>query len=358
MSKKHFSWLLVLTLVVAGVILLTPTKTGKESAFEVRPLIPGLESQVNEVSRVRIVKAGNVPVATLVRQEQGWTVEEAQFYPADWVKLKALLAALAQAEIIEPKTSNPKYFDRLALRDVANGSSGAILVELTYGDESIAVLVGSAAQGRKGHYVRMENEEQALLVDQALDVPGESSAWLETEIVDLAATEVVEVVVTHPDGETVSAVKISADDQDFILQEIPDDREIQSSWAVNSLGGVLAGLTLEEARQDSEIEWSGAIRLRLLTADGLEVQAELNKFEEKNWIRLMASTYPVGSKDSDPAETGQEQDSIEVSAGRDRLARAGEINKRTGGWAYAISEINSEAMSKRMEDLLKPLAEE
>jgi hypothetical protein len=204
----------------------------------------------------------------------------------------------------------------------------------------------------------MVNGDQALLVDQVFDVPGDSSAWLETEIVDLAATEVVEVVVTHPDGETVSVVKISADDQDFSLQEMPDDREIQSSWAVNSLGGILAGLTLEEARQDSEIEWSDAIKLRLLTADGLEVQAELNDFEEKNWIRLTASTYPVGSTGTEPAENGQEQDSTEVSAGKDRLARAGEINQRVGGWAYAISDFKSEAMNKRMEDLLKPLADE
>ncbi len=358
MSKKHFSWLLVLTLVVAGVILLAPAKTGKESAFEVRPLLPGLESQVNEVSRVRIVKAGNVPVATLVRQEQGWTVEEAQFYPADWVKLKTLLLALAQAEIIEPKTSNPAYFDRLALSDVVNESSNAILVELTYADKSAAVLRGSAAQGRKGQYVRMQNEEQALLVDQSLDVPGESSAWLETEIVDLAAAEVVEVVITHADGETVSAVKISADDQDFTLQGIPDGREIQSGWVVNSLGGVLADLTLEEVRQESEIEWSGAIKLRLLTADGIEVQADLNEFEEKKWLRLTASTYPAGSTGNDPVDTGQGQNSVEESAGMDRLARVEGINQRTGDWAYAIADLKSEAMNKRMEALLKPLAEE
>jgi hypothetical protein len=358
MSKRHFSWLLGLTLFVTGIILLFPAKTGKNIAFDVRPLVPGLESQINEVRRVKIVKAGNVPVATLLRQEQGWVVEEAQFYPADWAKLKALLAALAQAEIIELKTSNPEYFDRLAVTDIGNESSQAVLVELSYADEIVAVLIGSAAQGRNGQYVRIENGDQALLVDQTLDVPGDSSAWLETEIIDLAVTEIVEVVVTHPDGETISAVKISADDQDFNLLKIPEGREIQSNWAVNSLGGILAGLTLEEARQDSELDWSDAIGLKLLTADGLEVMADLKKVDEKNWMRLTASTYPMGNTPQETAEANSKQENIEISAGNDRLARAEEINQRVNGWAYVISDLKSEAMNKRLEDLLKPLAEE
>ena len=42
MSKKHFSWLVGVTLIVALVILFMPGKTSRESAVEIRPLVPGL----------------------------------------------------------------------------------------------------------------------------------------------------------------------------------------------------------------------------------------------------------------------------------------------------------------------------
>ena len=46
MSKKHFSWLLIITVIAAVLVLLVPGKTGKESTFESSDLLPGLASQL------------------------------------------------------------------------------------------------------------------------------------------------------------------------------------------------------------------------------------------------------------------------------------------------------------------------
>ena len=42
MSKKHFSWLLAITVIVAILVLLVPGKTAKENLFESRKLLPDL----------------------------------------------------------------------------------------------------------------------------------------------------------------------------------------------------------------------------------------------------------------------------------------------------------------------------
>jgi hypothetical protein len=49
MSKKHFSWLLLLTLMAAGLVLLVPGKTGKESIIEETRILPELAAQVNDI---------------------------------------------------------------------------------------------------------------------------------------------------------------------------------------------------------------------------------------------------------------------------------------------------------------------
>ena len=354
MSKKHFSWLLAATLVVAAVLLLLPGKTSKESALEPRPLVPGLAERVNDISRVRITGAGSLPVATLLRKGEGWVVEEAQSYPADWARLKGLLAAVAQAQVIEPKTSNPAYFDRLGLVDVDQEDSTAVMVEIGEGEDAVSLLLGQVAQGRDGQYVRFAGTEQALLIDRTVEMSAELRDWLDREVIDLAEAEVVEVALTHPDGEQLSVRKVSADDEDFTLQDIPPGRKIQSSWSVNSLGGGLADLQLDEVTPDSNVDWSQSIQVRVLTADGLEIKAELAKPGETAWLRLTASAYLPEA--SSPKETGAEQAATGPGTAirAESEERAEAINRRVSGWAYALPEFKAQVLSKRREDLLAP----
>ena len=352
MSKKQFSWLLAITLVVAAVLMLLPGKTGRESTLEAVTLVPGLDARVNEIARVRVVRGGNEPVATLVRGDNGWQVEEAGLYPADWPKLKSLLAALARARIIEPKTSNPDYFDRLGVAGVEQENSSAVLLELGEGADEIGLLIGNSARERNGQYVRFEGQDQALLIDQTLEVARETRDWLERDILDLAESEVVEVDIVHPDGEQVRIRKASADDTDFALLDIPAGRAIQSVWSVNALGGSLSGLRLEDVRPQSEVDWSQAVQLRALTADGVEVNAELAAADDATWLRVSAAVYPDESPADRDATAENEGGGPESSMQQATSQRVGEINRRTSGWAYSVPEFKSQLMNKRMDDLL------
>jgi dsDNA-binding SOS-regulon protein len=382
MSRKHFSWLLALTLIAGAVILLIPVKTGHESGFEVTPLVPGMDSWVNDVTRVRIVEAGDKTVATVVRGEQGWSVEEAESYAADWARLKTLLAAVAQARIVELKTANPAYFDRLGLKDVADTASTAKKIEIGEGEHATSLLIGNTAQGRDGQYVRFPDKDQALLIDKTLEVAAELRDWLQRDIVDVADSEVVEVTIIHPDGEQLSVSKTSADDQDFTLQGLPEGRETQSSWSVNELGGSLSGLVLDQVTADSNIDWSQATHLHLLTADGVEFNADLAESDQKSWIRLVASLHTPQTDTTAVGDNGQPSEAEEASvaeapvteeaptgeapeeevgtaaaesAEKDSAERVASINRRIQGWAYAIPQYKFQAMNKHLEDLLKPL---
>lgn len=388
MSRRHFSWLFALTLAVALVIAFLPGRVGRESAIEVRPLLPDLAQRVNDLDEIRVVRGGGEPVATLRRGESTWTVDEADGYPADWSRLRALLAALAQARAVEPKTANPEYFDRLGLADVSDPDSKAVRVQLGAGEDAPAVLVGDAARNRDGQYVRIEGEDRAWLIDRSLDVPTQTRDWLDRQIVDLAETEVVEVDITHPDGETVKLRKVSADDADFVLQDVPEGRAAQDSWTLNATGGGLAGLRLDEVRRADRVAFEEAVRVRVLTADGLTVEAQLAVAEEKQWIKLQAASLasataaPAEIPDEIPDEGGSEVTAADTAAdnaetppaaagaaasadgesGSDAVAaaaqrpqdRAAEINQRVSGWAYVIPQYKYEVLVRRTADLLKP----
>jgi hypothetical protein len=363
MSKKHFSWLLIVTLVVAGLVLLVPGKTGRESSFEKRELMPGLAAGVNELAFVRLTAGGGEVIASLERSEGKWRVQEASSYPADWDRLKSLLSDLSQAEVIEEKTSNPEYYSRLGVEDVAMEGAGGIMI--SFADETglVAVIAGNQASGRDGQYLRPQNSEKSLLIDRELDLPGERKQWLDRDIIDIADSEVVEVTARHADGEVLSAKKTSADDTDFELQNVPDQGEIKSNWTVNAMAGSLAGLELDDVKPDSEFDWSEATVFTVLTADGLQVNVELLMREESAWIRLAALAYQPAEPDQ-PAEDqtkDQKEDQAENQV-KDEAEdqpqeldndRAQEINQRVSGWAYRIPQSKYDTMTRRMEDMLK-----
>lgn len=350
MSRKHFSWLLLATFLVGAVVLILPQQTAKDIAPESGRFIPGLEDQVNEISWLRLTAAGDRTVATLERKGDLWTVKEASGYRADWDAVRELLSGLAQAVLVEPKTANPEYYDRLGVEDVNLESAGGTMVSFAPETGLFPVIVGNSARGRTGHYVRLADSESSALIDTVMNVPVERSAWLETSIVDISDAEVVEVEITHPDGEVVKIVKASADDENFQLQNIPEGREAKSDWSANALGNVLAGLELDEVTAREELDWDGAGRLYLLTADGLVIEAAMLEragpeegSDSEFWIQLEAQLYTTG------VGTGTEGDTTEA----DTRDRADAINDRVRGWAYRIPQYKYNAMNRRMEDLLK-----
>jgi hypothetical protein len=356
MSRKHFSLLLAVTLVVAVMVLLVPGKTSRKSDVEKAHLLPALQEQVNDLDWMRISGAGGAVIATLARGDGFWKVEEEHGYPADWNQLRTLLADLARAEIVESKTANPAYYARLGVEDVSQADATGVMLEFAAASGLPALVIGNRAQGRDGHYVRLKDAADSFLIDRSLEVPREAMGWLDKNIVHIADTEVVEVEIVHADGERIVARKTSADDENFALQDIPEGREIQSDWAVDSLANGLASLTFEAVVPADGLDWSDATRYGLVTADGLRIDAELvgvgvkagavgenEQAGPEYWIRLQAGLY----------RTAVDSGVTPPQDGDETVQRADTINRRVGGWAYRIPKYKFDAMTKHMADLLR-----
>ena len=330
MSKRHFSYLLIVAVVVAIAVVLVPSKTGQQAERESGPFLPELAERVNDVVLIRVSANGGAEVLNLERRDSTWVVQESSGYPADWSVLKPLLANLSQAVVLEEKTSNPEYYHRLGVEDPGSEDSASKLIEFP-GEETIpAVIVGNRAQGREGQYLRLQGEARSVLIDRTLTLPLNSTGWLAREIVDIADDDVVSVRVTHADGELVEITRPSSDVTDFTLLNIPEGREAASTWTVNQVAGVFSGLELEDAAPVDDIDWSDAGELVLTTSAGLEVKALMKEDEEHRWLRVEANG-------SDQAES---------------------INQRVTGWAYRIPLYKFDAMNKRMDDVLLALEEE
>ncbi len=358
--KRNFIYLGIVT--IAALLMLFVFSTGEQTPTRTEAdalLLAGVAGRINQVERVEIISAGSTTVASLHRNDEAWVVDEMAGYRADWPKLQSLLAALATARVVEAKTDKPEFYARLGVEDISAADAGGVLVKLGFKDESAGILIGHKAQGRQGQYVRLQTQQASALVDQEFDVPTSALDWLDTRIIDINASEVAEVEVLHPDKERVLLTRISADQTDFDLVGLPENRELRSSWAVNSLASVLSMLDFQSVRTDEAVDWASAVNMRLLVFSGMEIMVDITQTGDEYLLRLSAS-YPGANIAKSGVETSTEageQPSIELQAANDVAARVEDINRKTGGWVYGITKQKYDAMAKRTEDLLKPLAE-
>jgi len=363
-------------------------------------LLPELEAALADVNRVSVVAAGGEPAATLERRDDRWAVAEKDGYPADVVKLREALVGLAEARIVEQKTSNPEYYERLGVEPVESEDAGGVAVTAHAGDAGFpAVIVGDAAGGGY-QYVRRADEATSYLVDRELDVPRSAAEWVDPSIVDIRGTRVARITIEHPDGETVSIFKDDEEQTNFTVENLPEGRELQYAGVANVIGNSLRELRLEDVEAADSVadEDPEPVRTTFRTFDGLIVTVTAFERDDGAWISLEAGvdegarstaeveagdrsgeretsgeagdTFETGDPAGDAAEspdegagasasTDQASVAAESAAATDRedealdpRAEAVMINERTGGWRYKIPSYQFDQMTRRMDDLL------
>lgn len=353
MQRRSF-WILLTTAALAAVIVAigVPEKQQRGSDQASAFLFENLSDRINEVDRLSVRGAGNSQLVSLVRGAQSWTITELSSYPADWTRVREVLTGVAWASVSELKTSNPEYFSRLGVEEITDEDARGIMLEIGVGKDHYELILGHEAESRGGQYVRIAGADQSYLISETIDVPSTPIAWADDIIVDIGSGLVAEVNIAHADGELVTVSRISADDGDFSLHDVPKGRETQAAWVINRLAGAFTQLRMENVMPESLFSGTPGAAVRVLLFSGLELAAEVFEANGSTWIRIQAKRHEsaIPAEGADPQE-GQAQDQIEdVLSGE-----IAEINQRTSSWVYQISETKHAELIKRKNDLLKEL---
>ena len=111
MSRGRFTGLLIAALVVlAAALYLGSRRNSGEPSAEGMRFLPQLAGTLGTVSQIDLQKGTPTAGVTLHRAGDQWTVAQRADYPADISKVHKLLLSLADAKIVEEKTSNPREF--------------------------------------------------------------------------------------------------------------------------------------------------------------------------------------------------------------------------------------------------------
>jgi len=368
---------IVLFALIAILIGLEFSNSGSSPTTSGDQLFGELREQLNELDRLVIEQPGaegDVEQTVITRSDDGWAVATRGDYPADVGKVRDVLLALAEAQVLEEKTSNPERYEAIGVRDPeTEGSRGVRLTGSGDGAE-FAVILGDVNQG-SNRYARVAGQATSVLIDSNPSVPEVPGAWLASELVDIDAGEVGEVVIEHADGETLRVAKASVDEVDFTVADVPEGRELSYPSVANTIADALDDLTLTDVRAgDAVADGESTTESRLTTFDGLQV--DVSVFDEDGsdarWVTIAAQVAePLGdaeegASEDDVADEADSNDSDSDAADEGEAApaepsvedRVAAINERTAGRQFRIDDYKLDQLTRRWDDILMAEADE
>jgi hypothetical protein len=333
MQRRTFALLLGGTAVsvAAAALALMVGDRGASPAPGGQRAIPGLADKLGDLTFMRISRG---PMTINFAAKDGhWTIVEKGNYPAAEDRVRKLLVALAELELVEPKTDRAELLARLDLDDPANGKATLVALQDKSGAQVGQVIIGrrrpsSLGGGDAGVYVRTANTDRAWLARGSFDLSGDRLDWLDRRVIDTPAVRIASIVLTAPDGTPV-VLNRAAPDAAFALEgslNAPDPK------AAAALAGVLAALDFDDVKPASELAilLEGAATAAFTTFGGLIVAVRLAPPDSGDWVAFDA--------------TGFGQDAAEAKPLSDRLAR----------WSYRIPADRAKLLRATLTDLQSP----
>jgi hypothetical protein len=371
MTRQRFLILLVLALlVVAGAIWLSRERSLRRDDTAGARVLPALASELNAITEVRLVKAGDQAAVTLKRAEANWLVAERADHPADSAKVRKLLIDLSDLKVIEQKTDNPAHYAVLGVEDVKEPAATGVRVELAGLSQPASLIIGKSA-GSRSSYARLAQSAQSLAVSPAITLDADPRNWLDRSLLDIPAARVQEVKVTDSAGRSYVARRESREQTDFTVPDLPKGKVLTSPTAANAGSTALGALSCDDVRAAAPAEASARdmARAEFRLFDGTVIEVTGRKEGEQHWIHLAprydeaqqqlfatpapapAPAAPDTKSESPPAPAAApaaaERKPDEVAAEAKKLAA------QFAGWDYEVPAYKYESLFRPLDELIK-----
>ena len=290
-------------------------------------MFPNLAPKLRQAARIEVVFQGK-PM-TIALKDGRWGLAERAGYPVQDSKLHAMLTALTELRLVEPRTSDPALLSRLGVEDATKPDANSNLLRVLDepGKPILEVVVGHRRVRTQGKveeqvYVRRPNEPQAWLAEGALQVDHDPGQWLNRDIANIGHDRIASVVVTR-DGKKLTFTRAG----DKLALTDPADHPKLEDYKVEDIARAFETLTLQEVRAARDPIGQTVGSSAFTTTDGLSITATVFRADKDIW-----ASFAVAGADKSAAE-------------------ADTLSKRVGGWLYQLGSWKEKVLVPELDDL-------
>lgn len=307
---------------------------------EVETLFRKLPGDIRKVARIHIVSKAHGALDIVFNPQGGWVLPQHSNYRASFETLRATVVGLAALQTIEPATSRPDWYGKIAV-DAPPKGNGRLIELLDDKGVSLASLIMGReidigdATGAAGIFVRRPGDKQSWLARSVFEPKSDAADWLDKNVVAIDRARIQETDVTPVTGPSFTARRDKPGDPSFALSPIPAGRELAYEGAADAVAAAITGFAFDDVRPATDLDFSNAPKLVTRTFDGLVVTVKIVTEGPDFW----AVVYAEGAPGKPDAE---------------REARA--IDAHADGWAYKLPDYKGKLFMTTLDSLLKPLA--
>lgn len=318
-----------IAVIVLAVWMSGRNQAGGDSIAGTR-VLPGLESSVNDITEIRITKAGGTQ-ATLDRKATDWMVAQRD-YPADSGKLRKLLLDLGSLQAVERKTAIARNYPVLGVESVTEPKATGARIDIVSAGKTWSLIVGHSVDDNDC-YVRVADAAQSLLASPLIMVDADPKLWLDPNVLDIASSRIREVDEQPAKAPGFSVSRDKSSQADFIVHGVPHGRQLSGADAADTMGSALSALTLTDVAKAGAAP-NGAVlsHATFRTFDGLQIDISGYKQAANGYIEVTARA-------------------ADKATDSEALA----INARVQGWDYQIPDYRYDEIFQSLDGLLQPL---
>lgn len=323
-----------------------------ETEFQQQALLSLASSSVNlnDVTQVVVSNAEQSELTKADKVLQEWQLANLGGHPAEVSSLADFMKALSNAKVVELKTNKTEKFHRLGLRDISQPDSKATQIQLTAGDRTVTLLVGTEAKSGLGQYVRFANQNQTYLINSSIPLPKAGADWLKADILDLDFDQVRKLKVTEADKLLVSvkrdlvAVEDATSEQEMPLTE-KDKFRLADNFVLDGMEGQLQYPSILD----------GLVRnLVGLEAKGV-IREQKASFQLSHTLTLEFADDTQVTAIEEQAVKSQSLDLFKEPLGEDESNYW--VHLRGSKWWYQVSDFDYKQLIKGKGDYLEAEAE-
>lgn len=351
MNARKLIILLVLAgaLVVAAALVLGKQQRVTSAETEIStPAVVGLQGKINDVRHLSISQS-NLRTDIELDKDGVWRVKQLTGYPADLSKIRQYLYQLASAKRIERGTADPEMFSRVRLSD----DTGVRIKGAGTEDAPVFdVVIGKFDRTLKGTFLRVHDENQSWLVSEKLTPEVTDLFWVDPVIVNVERSRIWQIRLGH---EGLPPVEIDRERPaaDFLLKNIPEGKELTGVYDIYSIATAVENMRLSNVAKSDALPDAVKTTAHFLTIDGLELEVRIapGKVRGTHWAQVEARFLPEAIIDTEEAK--------KLSKKPEEVQKeVAEINARVGGWIYILDDFPYKLMTRRMDEVTKPITTE
>ena len=317
-------------------------------------LLPGLSEHLNEVSKLTILEAKDTVLAAISKSDKNWVVENRDNYIADITAVRKTFKTLADAKLIEAKTSNPENYRKLGVEDTNEPSAQGVRIVIDGLDHDVNFIAGNKGNaGDNSQYIRIVGEEQSWLINKNLDLNKDATNWLKKDIFDIPPERIKNIKIKHSDENIIElANKGTAQFEFDLLNALPDGKTVLES-EIYQVANALSSLQLTDVVLSENVDLKNAqhVLTTFQTFDGLTIKVDSYTIDNQTYAMLQIEFNP------DLVDTSKINNQAE-SSGSDAAVRsdpeaaealATKVGPKITGWAYVLPTITQEALIKTLD---------